>query len=172
MVSSVDSSVDRGSPGLPHPNARAGVSAGADTHQDAGSHNAPPLCGRPWCVCVRGPVNGSSHRRCSWMAGRPQVHNGHAHSAGDLSSAFTFSHITHEPPIGLPLPGHSLGTMPQHGGAASRLDESGAAAGTARAVVAWRSLQPRGTFDLSPRFLSFLKVKALQCDFSSSLSLR
>lgn len=42
------------------------------------------------------------------MADWSEFHNGNDHSAGDLSSAFTFYHNMHKPPIGFSLVGSFL----------------------------------------------------------------
>ena len=42
------------------------------------------------------------------MANWSEFHNGNDHSAGDLSSAFTFYHNMHTPPLGFPLAGSFL----------------------------------------------------------------
>ena len=42
------------------------------------------------------------------MANWSELHNGNDHSASDLSSAFTFYHNMHKPPIGFPLAGSFL----------------------------------------------------------------
>lgn len=71
------------------------------------------------------------------MANWSEFHKGNDHSAGDLSSAFTFYHNMHKPPIGFPLAGSFLMHNNPACRDASSVDEKGAASDTSHSIVAW-----------------------------------